>query len=573
MERKAACYIERTKYPLGRYITSIEYERTGEAVCIRVAAADHLYVTEDYIVTHNTFQAISAVVEHFLKNDVENGPKLIVCPASVKGVWARELALWLGKEEPFVVLEGSYGPRKATPAEAKALGLPPEKDGKPTRLTGAQVKSLVILEAVEKGSWVITNWESLRTTTEQRTKTITTQLPNGEVRRSQRKERVEVLREPLFGTTQWQAVIADEAHRAKSRKSLQTKGLWKIDAPMKLALSGTPIMNSPDEIWPLLKWLYPDEFGNSIPARWKNGTCIQPSVPKQAYWAFYDMYVDSYNSDYGRVITGAKNPDALRFLLSKRLVRRTKGEKLDLPPKTRQIIPVTLGKKQRKLYEDAEKEMWLQVEQEIKGGDKSLAKFAKGVEKGKVDIYDMPNGAVRTGRLRQIASTPALLGAEDDSAKLDYAVEIIADAQPKQFIVFSEFVDTCKLLVERLETKGIKAKQFTGSVTPAERTVLERQFQEGDIDVLVGTIKAMGEGVTLHACDTAIFIERDWTPARNEQAEDRIWRVGQDNHVTILILEGVNTVDSSKVNPTNAFKAGLVSAIVKQEAVEEPSAC
>lgn len=515
-----------------------------------------------------TFQAISAITEYSIVKGTDLGPKLIICPASVKGVWAREIKKWLGEDEPYVILDGSYSPRKASSEEVAKLGLEMPSDGKPPRLTGAQVKSLVIMDAAESNSWVIANWEQLRVTKEERTRKIKVKLPNGVERMETRKETVEILREPLFGSIKWEAVIADEAHRAKSRKSLQTRGLWKCDAPMKLALTGTPVMNSPDELWPILRWLYPDEFGRSIPARWKNGKQIQASVPKQAYWAFFDMYVDHYESDYGKVITGARNPDALRYLLSKKLVRRTKGDKLDLPPKVRVVVPVTLGKKQRKLYEDAEKDMWLQVQQAIKEGDKSTAAFAKAAVEGKVSVYDMPNGAVRTTRLRQVASTPALLGAEDDSAKLDTAVEIIMDAQPKQFAVFSEFVETCEFLAERLEKKGLRVGVWTGKVSTEERTELEDQFQAGEIDVLIGTIAAMGEGVTLTAADTAIFIERHWTPAKNEQAEDRLWRNGQENHVTILILEGVDTVDSSKVNPTNAVKSMIVGAVIQQDDVE-----
>lgn len=532
-------------------------------------AADHpQLILADDMGLGKTFQAISAVEEHHIRTAADLGPKLVICPASVKGVWPREIKKLLGDDEPYVVIQGSYSPRKAKPGEAERLGLKVDDPKKLPRLTAAQVRKLVLMDAIQDNAWVIVNWEQIRVTKEERSRKVKVRLPNGVERMETRKETVEVLREPLFGETKWEAVIADESHRAKSRKALQTKGLWKIGGTMKLALTGTPIMNSPDELWPILRWLYPDEFGKSIPARWKDGVQVQAPVPKQAFWAFFDMYVDSYDSDYGKVITGARNPDALRFLLAKKLVRRTKGDKLDLPPKVREVIPVVLGKKQRDLYDRTEKEMWLEVKQAITDGDKALAKAAGLVAEGKLSIYDMPNGAVRTSRLRQVASTPALLGADDDSAKLDTAVEIIMDAQPKQFAVFAEYVETCEILVERLTKKGIRAKAWTGKVSASDRTQMEDDFQAGEIDVLVGTIKAMGVGVTLTAADTAIFIERDWTPANNEQAEDRLWRNGQDNHVTILILEGVDTVDSSKVKPTNDVKSLIVKAVIQQDDVE-----
>jgi SNF2 family DNA or RNA helicase len=279
--------------------------------------------------------------------------------------------------------------------------------------------------------------------------------------------------------------------------------------------------------------------------------------------------VDDYDSGYGKVIVGVKNPDALRFELKDRLVRRTKGDKLNLPEKVRKYVPVPLNKGQRKLYDEAESQFWLSIQQAIAEGDTQLAKEADQVIKGHKRIYEMTNGAARTVRLRQIASTPATLGGEDDSAKLDGAMEIITDAQPKPFVVFTEFVQTANILVERLAKKKITAEAFTGSVSPEVRTMYEDKFQAGEIQVMVGTIAAMRESITLTAADTVLFIERAWVPAWNEQAEDRLWRVGQKNQVTVLILQAIDTVDEDKVRPTNEAKESIVSSVVKKDAVKE----
>lgn len=473
------------------------------------AASNPKLLLADDMGLGKTVQALSAVAEYMIRETLPPGPKLIVCPNSVKGVWAREIALWLGTDEPHAVISG----------------------------TTPKARHNQIEQAIRDKAWVIVNWEQIRT------KKVEV------VERGRKRER-DVLKETLFGTTPWVAAIADEAHRAKNRKSQQTKGLLQIDAAMQLALTGTPLMNSPDELWSLLRWLFPEEY--------------------TSFWRFFDQYVDYYEGQYGKIITGVRNPDALRFELSTRLVRRTKNEALDLPEKVRQIIPVTLGTKQRKLYEEAEKQMWFEVEQAIKEGDQAAKRFAEAAAgEGYKATYSVPNGAARTVRLRQIAASPALLGGEDDSAKLDAAVEIIVDAQPKQFVVFSEFKPTCRLLAERLQARGINACSFTGDDSPVERTEMEDRFQAGEIDVLVGTRDTMGEGVTLHAADTAIFIERHWTPAKNEQAEDRLHRNGQKNAVTILILEAEDSVDTGKVGPKNMVKDMIVSSIIKKDDVKE----
>lgn len=453
---------------------------------------------------------------------IDNAPKLIVSPNSVKGTWGREIRMWLGESEPYQIVDGS----------------------------SAKIRHQQLADIVAANGWAIVNWEQLRTKKEMQTKRVKLVHPISRefIRWGTKEVEVEVLREPIFEQTDWLAAVADEAHRAKNRKSLQTKGLLRIDAKLKLAMTGTPLQNSPDELWPLLKWLFPDEY--------------------TSYWRFFDQYVDFYEGQYGKIITGVRNPDALRFELSTRLVRRTKDEVLNLPEKTRQYIPVKLNPKQQKLYDEAERQMWFEVEQAIKEGDESAKRFAEAAANSS-EIYTVPNGAARTVRLRQIASSPANLGGEDDSAKLDAAVEIILDAQPRQFVVFSEFVATCGLLAQRLKAKGLHAETFTGETSTQTRTELENQFQNNEIDVLIGTIGAMREGVTLTAASVQIWLERHWTPAPNEQGEDRSHRNGQDTPVTILILEGEDTVDVSKVRVTNAVKSMIVSSVISKDEVKE----
>lgn len=452
---------------------------------------------------------------------IDDGPKLIIAPNSVKGTWGRELRMWLGPDTPIQIIDATTFAKRQK-----------------------QLK-----EGIERNAWCIVNWEYIRAKKEEYMKKVKVTYPSGDVRIEDRTAARWVLKEPLLGTTPWIAVIADEAHRAKNRKSLQTRGLFKIKADMKLALTGTPLMNSPDELWSLLRWLYPEQY--------------------TAFWTFYDDYVDAYETSHGRkIVTGVKNPDALRFELSTRLVRRTKAEVLSLPDKTRQIISVTLPAKQRKLYQEAEKQMWFEVEQAIKEGDKNAVKFAEAALKGG-KLYQVPNGAARLVRLQQIASTPALLGGEDESIKLDTAEEIILDNQPKQFVVFTKFVKTAELLVERLKAKGIRAAAFSGHVDSQARTELENEFQAGDIDVLVGTIAAMREGITLTAASDQIWLERDWTPANNEQGEDRCHRTGQRHPVTILIIQAEDTVDTNNVAPTNALKSLIVGSVISKDHVHE----
>lgn len=462
-------------------------------------------------------------------------PKLVVCPASVKGVWVREISTWLGEDRQIVAsIEGDAKSRKKQ-----------------------------LQEVIDSNGWAIVNWEQLRVKKEVRKQKYKKMRGGEVVGVGERKVEKTVMREPLFANTPWMVVVADEVHRAKNRKALSSQGLHRTRGSVMLGASGTPILNSPDELWSILHWLYPEQYGRSEPA-----TKNKDAVIRIPYWTFYEQYVEHYEGNFGKVITGVKNPDDLRFELKNRIIRRTKGEVLDLPDKVRQYIPVKMGTKQRKLYDEAEKQMWFEVAQAIEAGDETAVKFAAAAEKDPSSIFQIVNGAARTVRLRQILSSPALLGGEDDSAKLDAAVEIILDAGRQQ-VVFTEFVGTTHLLKERLEAKGLTCASYTGEVSAKDRTAIEDAFQAGDIDVVIGTIGAMREGITLTAASDEIFLERHWTPSYNEQAEDRCYRIGQNNNVTVRILEGVESVDTQKVRPTNNIKNMIVGSVITKDDVKE----
>ena len=455
-----------------------------------------------------TVQALGTIAEYMARDDVD-GPKLIVAPNSVKGAWRREIFKWLGPGQDVYVIEGT-----------------PEK------------REAMIREAIQVDGWVIVNWEQLRVE-RKRLKT-----------RNGGERTVTQMKQPLFETTPWLAVIADEAHRAKNRKASQSKGLHRVSANLMIAATGTPILNAPDELWSLLKWMWPEEY--------------------TSYWRFYDQYVEYHESYYGKVITGVKNPDALRFELRDRLVRRTKDQVLDLPEKIRVTIPVELSKEQRALYTKAEKDMWLAVVKEAEEGSPTAKAMLKAGQSSDVTtMYRIPNGAARMVRQRQILESPALLEGKDDSAKLDACVERILDAVEHQHVVFCEFVGTTAILAERLRSKGLEVATYTGSVKPHERTAIEDAFQDGEYSVIVGTIAAMKEGITLTAADVEHFISRSWVPATNEQAEDRCHRVGQDRPVVINIYEAENTVDTLKVAPTNDLKDRIVRAVLPKDNVKK----
>jgi SNF2 family DNA or RNA helicase len=375
------------------------------------------------------------------------------------------------------------------------------------------------------------------------------------------RKTVTAMKEPLFESTEWLAVIADEAHRAKNRDAKQTQGLWRVSGSVMYALTGTPIMNSPDEIWSILRWLWPGEYHEQ--GAKKN------AVP---YWGFYEDYVDYYEDHFKRkVITGVKNPDALRFVLKDKLVRRT-ADILGLKGRKRIHYPVPLNPGQQKLYDEAEKSMWLAVEKDIAEGNKAALDFARtAVEGGGIaNLIRIPNGAARMVRLLQIIENAALLGGSDDSATMDNFEEKFLDSGRAQWVVFCKYRESCELLGDRLQKKyGAKVGIYNGDVTPENRTKLEDAFQRGEIEVMIGTIDAMYQGITLTGGRRQFWMSRDFVPAKNEQGEARCDRLGQQHLVLVYIPQAENTVATEKVDPINRLKESIVKTVLPQVKIEE----
>jgi SNF2 family DNA or RNA helicase len=525
----------------------LNYQR----VAVDIMATNGRAILADDMGLGKTLEGISAVEEWKLRNGQTDGPKLVVSPNSVKGSWLRELDRWLEDAGAQVV-------DARTPAKRHEQ----------------------LQQAIKDSLWCVVNWEQLRIQKER------VKLPNGG------KRTIVSMKEPLFQYPDaadwdlslsdwdmhalakaertfgkkppgWLAALADEAHRAKNRESQQTQGLWRVQARVMYALTGTPLMNSPDELWALLRWLWPQEFH-------ERGANYAPGA--MAYWPFYMEYVDHYEDHFGRkVITGVRNPDGLRFILKDKLLRRTAAI-LGLKGRKRIYYDVPLTPKQRKLYEEAEKKMWLQVMKEAEEGDRSAREFIRAASTPNVTasaLYRIPNGAARMVRLQQIIENCALLGGDDESALMDDFEQKYVDAGEQQWVVFCKYRESCTLLAKRLEKLGATVGVYTGEVKPEERTKLEDAFQRGALDVLIGTIGAMKEGITLTSGHLQYWLTRSFVPAENEQGESREDRLGQQELVRVYIPQAVNTVATDKVAPINRLKEGIVSTVIPKDKIEE----
>lgn len=462
-----------------------------------------------------TVQAITTVEEYVLRHPDEVGPKgialadmprLVVAPASVLDHWKRELKKWadVPAEKVFIIdASGKDAAAKRAAQLAEAVATP--------------------------GAWVLVNWEKLQ----HRVKLV------GES--SKRKGPLEKVN--------WLAVIGDESHRAKNHDSQTARGLYKLRGIIQIAASGTPVLNNPGELYSILHWLRPEQY--------------------TSFWAFYHTYTECYKGYQGRdVIIGVKNADGLRFELADKMVRRTKRQiHPDIPEPLDPILyEPPMGKKQAAIYAETEKDFWLEIAQaeDITTDQKLELVDALETDMSIETIKMMiPNAAARTMRLRQVSTSPALLGGEDVSSKLDEAEQIVlSNGIDEPFVWFAWFTDTVDLLIHRFRELGVDARGFHGKNSDRpERADLAAEFQEGVFPIICATIKTGGTGIDLFRASDCGFVEEDWVPGENQQAFDRIDRKGQGFHPQRHILRTPGTVDVGKIAPKLATKQLIVETI------------
>lgn len=292
------------------------------------------------------------------------------------------------------------------------------------------------------------------------------------------------------------AVIVDEIHKAKNGTSQQGKALRTLKTPVRIGLSGTP-MNKAEDLWNILTWL---------------------EVEKRSFYGFRNTYciMGGYG---GYKVVGHKNLDSLNAELNTVMLRRKKEEVLDLPPKVYSTEFVELTKAQQSLY--------------------------KGIKAGIIadmeNILTSVNPLSCTLRLRQL--TGGLF--TNDNPKLDRVKDMLEEEiipNGNKAIIFSQWESVTAVYKEAL--KEYNPIYITGGVSPEERQKEVERFQtDPECKIAIGTIGAMGTGLTLNKASYVFFIDKTWNSGDNEQAEDRAHRIGTTGTVNIISLVAKGSVD------------------------------
>lgn len=297
-----------------------------------------------------------------------------------------------------------------------------------------------------------------------------------------------------------QLLILDECHYIKNKKAKRTVAIKALskNIPHLIAISGTPLLSCPAELYPTLNILNPKKFNSFV--------------------AFAMRYCKPIRMPWGWEYKGASRVEELNKILSSFMIRRLKKDVLkELPPKTRQIIPMSISNLTEYKKAEANIIAWLAEQSVIK------AQKAKKAE-----------ALVKMGYLKRLAATLKL-------EKVFVWLDDFLESTDEKLVLYGVHKNILKPIRDRYKNISV----FVDGSTPRKDRKLAVTFfqKKKQTRLFIGNIRAAGEGITLTAATKLVFVELDWTPGKHTQAEDRIHRIGQEENVVIYYLIAKDTIE------------------------------
>ncbi|WP_141848129.1 SNF2-related protein [Lapillicoccus jejuensis] len=317
---------------------------------------------------------------------------------------------------------------------------------------------------------------------------------------------------PGFREAGWSALVLDEAQFAKNHRSQVHLAARRLPAPVKFAITGTPMENNLMELWSLLSIVAPGLF---------------PSPQR---------FTEVYRRPIEQGTAAERGPrlETLRRRIRPVVLRRTKeAVAADLPPKQEQLLEVALSPRHRRVYDT-----------HLSRERQKLLGLLADPDGNRIAIFRSLT------LLRQLSLDPGLVDpAYDDvgSAKLDTLLEMLGPLleEGHRVLVFSQFTSYLARARRRLEEAGIDYAYLDGSTT--DRAGVVDGFRSGEAPVFLISLKAGGFGLTLTEADYVVLLDPWWNPAAEAQAVDRVHRIGQDKHVFVYRLVAADTIEQKVV--------------------------
>ncbi|MCA0757008.1 DEAD/DEAH box helicase [Paenibacillus sp. N4] len=315
-----------------------------------------------------------------------------------------------------------------------------------------------------------------------------------------------------FGQIEWQSIICDEAQAIKNPSTAASKVIKAMNTKFRLALTGTPVENGLSELWSILDYVQPGLLGSLSD--------------------FKKEFIDKLEADERDQITEQR----LLARISMVYKRRTKSEELagQLPSKTSMEVPVLLGEEQKQLYS----EVVSQVKNKKMSGLQAIQLLR--------ELCSHPGLVLEQYKTLPVYSVP----------KLDKTMQIIKEVQQKgeKVLVFTELRQMQELLRDAIREQFDINPAIINGMTERRQSVVDQFNRKPGFDVMILSPKAAGTGLTITSANHVIHYTRWWNPAVENQATDRVYRIGQERPVQVYY--------PIVTDQDNILKSGTVEQIV-----------
>lgn len=329
----------------------------------------------------------------------------------------------------------------------------------------------------------------------------------------------------------WRGVVLDEAQNIKNAESKQSQAVRQMQAGFKIALTGTPVENRLSELWSILDFLNPGFLGT-----------------RQFFQRRFAIPIEKYGD--------RDSLQSLRSLVQPFILRRLKTDReiiQDLPEKQEMNVFCGLSTEQAALYQQLVDESMVEIEE------------SEGIQRrGKILTLLM--------KLKQICNHPAHylkekdLGQSQRSGKLQRLVEMLEEAvsEGDRALIFTQFAEWGKLLQPNLSQQlGCETLFLYGGTSKKQREEMIDRFQHDPQGppIMILSLKAGGTGLNLTRATHVFHFDRWWNPAVENQATDRVFRIGQTRNVLVHKFVSTGTLEE-KINDLIESKKQLAEQTV-----------
>ncbi|MEH2433663.1 MAG: DEAD/DEAH box helicase [Nostoc sp.] len=328
----------------------------------------------------------------------------------------------------------------------------------------------------------------------------------------------------------WQIIVLDEAQNVKNPEAKQSKAVRELEATFRIALTGTPVENRLQELWSILDFLNPGYLGN-----------------KQFFQRRFAMPIEKYGD--------TASLTQLRSLVQPFILRRLKSDRdiiQDLPDKQEMTVFCGLTGEQAALYQKVVEQSLVEIES------------AEGLQRRGMILALLI-------KLKQICNHPAQYLKEatleqHNSAKLLRLEEMLEEvlAEGDRALIFTQFAEWGKLLKPYLEKQlGREVFFLYGSTSKKQREEMIDRFQHDPQGppIMILSLKAGGVGLNLTRANHVFHFDRWWNPAVENQATDRVFRIGQTRNVQVHKFVCTGTLEE-KIHDMIESKKQLAEQVV-----------